>query len=474
MANRRYATGTQTRDTDSVPSPTSRIRRTRALVVGAGAAGCVAAATLADFGFEVIVVEAGPDRDPTDRAAPVNSGDLFRVAMAVQHVTSVSARAGDGEPTRPYLRGIGIGGSGAINGLLLHRGTPEDYERWAALPGCAGWDSKELWPRLARRYQLGRTHTTSGPIDALVQAAFPVESARFAIDATGHRACSAALDLQRVRRSIAVHPNSPVQRVLMHSRRCVGVELASGETIEADLVVVSAGAIQSPLLLQRSGIERPGIGQNLHDHPAISVALPLEEPTPLDTPPTTVISHLMSAGGIAHMQILPLNRTGIDSAATRIGAVLVGVLEQYGRGALHTMPDGSVTLEFNQNTDERDRAALRIAAGLAHRVCAHYLAGDRGGRRIVEGVPDPSESPATIDAWVSSHRGEYLHAAGTCRMGSALDDLAVVDNTCQVIGSRGLFVVDASIFPSQPRANPYLATMAVAELAAERIANSSS
>ncbi len=433
--------------------------------MGAGAAGCVVAAVLTKSGFEVTLVEGGPDRDPTHPTAPVNSADLFRAATAVHHVSAVRASAGDGEPYRPYLRGVGIGGSGAINGLLLHRGTPEDYDRWADLAGCRGWGSADLWPRLQRRYDRGRIHSTVGPVDELVQAAFPVEPARFAIDPNGLRACSAATDLQLVRAAVTVRTDAAVQHVLLSAGQCVGVELASGETIDADLVVVSAGAIQSPLLLRRSGIDRPGIGANLHDHPAISVAVPLPEPTPPTIAPTSVVSHFASAGRTPHVQVLPLNRTGLDNDAKRIGAVLVGVLEQHGRGSVHTTIDGTITLDFNQTTDERDRAGLRMAVGLAHRV----LAGARDVNAS-DPPPDPNESAAAIDAWVTTHRGGYLHAAGTCRMGSPTEDLAVVDNNCQVIGISGLFVVDASIFPSQPRANPYLATLAVAELASERIA----
>ncbi len=432
------------------------------MIVGAGAAGCVVAARLAKAEFDVILVEGGPDRNPLDATAPVNSGDLFRAATANQYLYEAAATAGAGEPTRPYLRGIGLGGSGSINGLLLHRGTPEDYERWAALPGCDGWDSSELWPRIQRRYDRGRTHDRRGPVDALIAATLPVEPARFAIDAIGRRACSATTDLDPVRRHIDVRTDAPVQRVLIERGRCVGVELDSGETIDADLVVVSAGALQSPLLLQRSGIDRPGVGANLHDHPAIGVAVPLPEPTPLDIAPTTVLAHLMSGGSHPHLQVLPLNRTGINENDARAGAVLVGVLEQHGRGRIRHEPDGTVTLDFNQNTDERDRAAARLAAAFAHRILATHPG--------IEHLPGPDESPEVIDAWVATHRGEYLHAAGTCRMGRFDDDAAVVDNTCQVIATPGLYVVDASIFPSQPRANPYLATMAVAELASERIA----
>jgi choline dehydrogenase-like flavoprotein len=415
--------------------------------VGAGSAGCVVAAQLVRSGLQVMLIEAGPDRDVTDPTLTVNSGDLYQAASDAHFVTDIETNTG------PYRRGVGLGGSGAINGLLLHPGTRIDYDRWAERPGCSGWGSVELWPIIQRRLATGRTHNERGPVDRLVMNRFPNETtpAVFSIDANGQRACSAATDFAEVRSRVEFRTEAPVQRVLMESDRAVGVELSNGETLYADLVVVCAGVVASPLLLWRSGFNRPGIGANLHDHPSIALPVPLAHAS--TSPLTTVIGSIDSPGGI---QILPLNRIGLDSA-TVAGAVMFGVLSQHGRGQLTANPTGRPRLDFAQH--ELDQAALRRAT--QH---ARTLNVDATLAEI-----DPTDIDA-LDRWVGANPGNYLHAAGTCRMGSPTDDYAVVDNNCQVIGVPGLYVVDASIFPDLPRANPYLPTLAVAELAAARIA----
>jgi choline dehydrogenase-like flavoprotein len=419
------------------------------IVVGAGSAGCVVAASLARKGFAVTLIEAGPDRDVTDGSLAINSPDLYRAGSDLSYTQHADASWTDysGTHSGGYPRGLGVGGSGAINGLLLHPGTRHDYDQWAALPGCNGWDSTSVWPILQRRLSAGRPHTQRGPVDQLVEQNFTSTPALFAIDANGRRACSAATDLYEVRALLNLRTTSPVQRVLIELGRATGVELVSGEVLEADLVIVSAGVLGSPKLLWQSGLDRPGIGENLHDHPSVSFVVPLDAAVP-DTIPLTTVTGTIDNN--LEVQLLPLNR----SENPEHGNVMIGVLKQHGRGVLN-----EESLQLNFALDERDHAALRTAARAAQRL-PHS-----GEINII----DPTDNDA-LDAWITKHPGNYLHAAGTCRMGSPTDELAVVDNNCQVIGVAGLYVVDASIFPDQPRANPYLPTLAVAELAASRIA----
>ncbi len=423
--------------------------------MGAGAAGCVVAAQFVRAGLHVTLIEAGPDRNVTDPALAINSADLYRAAGDARYTATVSQDRPGG-----YVRGRGVGGSGAINGLLLHPGFREDYDQWAALPGCDGWDSTSLWPIVNRRFATGRRYHQRGAVDRLVEQNFTTSPANFAVSSTGLRACSAATDLFAVRSSLTLRPDSSVLRILIESGRTTGVELGSGEMLNADLVVVSAGVVGSPALLWRSGLDRPGIGANLHDHPSVSFPVPLEAPESDEVPLTTLTGTIESK---PEVQVLPLNRTPSGASDRAYGAIMIGVLKQHGRGTLTKRDSGEVTLNFV--LDERDREALQETARLAQRLQANT------------GIPDsiadidPTDGDA-LDHWIRNHPGNYLHAAGTCRMGSPTDAYAVVDNNCQVIGVPGLYVVDASIFPDQPRANPYLPTLAVAELAAARIAGS--
>jgi choline dehydrogenase-like flavoprotein len=438
-------------------------RQTKAIVVGAGAAGCVIAASFVDAGFAVTLIESGPDRNTLDSTKAVNSPDLFTAASDSSYVTDIASNVG------PYRRGIGIGGSGAINGLLLYPGTPEDYERWAARDGCEGWDSANLWPIITRRLDRARTNRARGPVDLLLSQNIPTKPAQFAVNARGLRACSAATDLEPLRNRLTIRTRTEVLKVLINSGRATGVELANGETLHADLVVLCAGVVESPLLLWRSGIDRPGIGENLHHHPSVGVSIQLDAPTPADTPTTTVTANIHSVS--PHLQVLPLNRTGpVDTDGSTTGALQVGVLEQHARGRITLHPDGTAKLVFttldNEQDHQQDLAGLRLAAAMLHTAAKN----PGPGMTVVSAPPPPNVATDEIHAWINDHPGNYLHAAGTCRMGSRHDDYAVVDNTCQVIGVPGLYVVDASIFPDQPRANPYLPTMAVAELAASRIA----
>jgi choline dehydrogenase-like flavoprotein len=414
----------------------------RAIVVGAGAAGCVVAANFVRAGFDVTLVEAGPDRDVTDPNLAVNSPDLYQASSDTRYSRSVSGG---------YVRGRGLGGSGAINGLLLHPGLREDYDRWAATPGCDGWGSASLWPILRRRLASGRSYDQRGRIDRLVERHFTTSPAIFAISETGLRACSAATDLLPVRSSLRLRTDASVVRALTECGQAVGVELDSGEILDADLVVLSSGIVGSPVLLWRSGLDRPGIGANLHDHPSISFHVAIDASASPEEVPLTTVTGTVSSN--PEIQILPLNRT----PNREYGAVMIGVLKQHGRGNLTQNDSGEVTLNFV--LDDCDHAALRTTARLAQRLKVNPEVA----------AIDPTNNDA-LDLWVGTNPGNYLHAAGTCRMGLPTDDYAVVDHNCQVIGVRGLYVVDASIFPDQPRANPYLPTLAVAELAAARIA----
>jgi choline dehydrogenase-like flavoprotein len=434
------------------------------VVIGAGTAGCVVSEVLSrDPACFVTLIEAGPDRS-ADKGL-----DLYRaLADPERQWPNVECRSGDS--VRPYVRGRGVGGTGAINGMVLQAGPPAAYDQWAALAGCAGWDWTSFGPTVQRVVDAGVAVAPSqwGYADAaLARGASTLGSsvitpARLGLVGGVRQSTDVtSLAVARFRSNVRVRTNLLVRRVGFDPSG-IGpalVEFVSGEVLDVDLVVVCAGAIESPALLVRSGIERPGVGTNLHDHPSLSV--PLLRPPSLPVADSPVTSLIVESPR-EWLQVVPLNRTSVLS--TSPAAWLCGIMRMYGRGRVIAGNDPHVrpVLVYGEE-DERDRHLLRRGA----RFLVELLQGSGAESASVLGDLREDEE---CDAWADTHRGTYFHAAGTCRMGSPDDDLAVVDATCQVIGQPGLYVIDASIFPDQPPALPYATTVAVATVAAERLA----
>jgi choline dehydrogenase-like flavoprotein len=191
--------------------------------------------------------------------------------------------------------------------------------------------------------------------------------------------------------------------------------------------VVSAGAVHSPRLLARSGVDRPGLGANLQDHPAVRVVVPVPEP---DQVPDRRRLPFGVVGRHGDIQFVPMDYA--DDRAT--GGITVALMRARSRGNV-TADD----IRLEQLADDRDRAALEAGIGLVE--------------RLVPGVERPN-----VDAL-----GDVFHAAGTCRMGDASDPAAVVDAAGRVLGYPALRVADASILPTLPVVNPMLTCVLVGE-----------
>lgn len=468
------------------------------LVVGAGSAGCVVASILAqDPARSVLLVEAGPDREPFDPADPTTSPDLFRaLATDSRRWPDATAQRSPHGVVRPYARGRGLGGSSAINGLVCLPGRAEDYNRWERDYGCTGWgwdfvrgSLRELQQHTIRLPASDWGGVDLGLRDSAVDLGFAEldghdgqhghdghDVARFdgvgaaplglVVDVGGRawRGSSDALFLTRIRDrpNLAVRCNTSVDQLLVDGTRVHGSRLIDGDEIEASHVTLCAGAIQSPAILLRSGIDRPGVGANLHDHTGVTVTLELRTPMSPTTPVTGAVLH---ADGI---QVTPCNRVGIAAHDLHFGSLLAVCLRTYGRGFVHLRaddPSGWPEVVFDSVGDERDRTALRRAARLLGDLT------DRMGPSIKSVAVDDlrSTDDASLDRWIENNLADVLHAAGTCRMGSPSDEMAVVDSSCAVIGYRGLSVIDASVMPELPSANPHLPIMMVATRATRRL-----
>ena len=446
------------------------------IVVGAGTAGCVVAERLSRRpSARVLLVDAGPDG--------TTSPDLFTALATPGRVwPNLTAQRTPAGIRRAYPRGRGIGGSGAVNGLIALEPPATDIDRWRATGlnlGPSGYRAvmrttiqPNLWGPADRLLALtARAHGLPLLRRAAVETP-GVGPAPLHLDADANRASTDQTHLgpARTRPNLTVLADSLVKSLLIGTDgRCGGIVTAD-RAIEAPLTVICAGALHSPALLLRSGLTRPGIGSNLADHAAIGATLHLRHPADPSTPATCAVAHTDNK-----LQILPLNRLGTTPELRGLGALLVGVLASNGRGrvVLGDGPEPIVT--FNLLGRAEDRRAIVRATRLLVELCTrpevraetHFISSDD------RGTPIDALAGATTSrllGWAEANLADYVHATGTCAYGRPDDPLAVVGPGGLVHGTPGLAVIDASVFPHPPQVNPWLATVGLATTLSEQLA----
>lgn len=463
----------------------------RYTVIGAGSAGCIVAARLSeDPSNEVLLLEGGPDRTASTRAEAVSSLNWIAALGAQDGFwTEIAATRQPGAPRQQYMRGRGVGGSGAVNAMICLPGLPEDYDRWARELGCDGWSwaDVEPWFSALKPAVTPCPPSWMTPVDeALIEAGatlgLPTNVDTYSPeDGVGpvylsarhsgrFSSAEAWLDPARNRPNLSVRSGVWVDRILLADGCATGVRLATGEEIPADHVVLCAGAFESPAILLRTGITNASIGRNLRDHPAASLRIRIrEERRDADPERPCISTVLRTSSGLApgDVHLLPLHGSLDDGASD--GVVMAALMTVRSQGTVQLDPGdplGHPRIDMDMLTDPSDRLAMHRAVDimLDTLMTAPFQALITDISTGVDGISAADlRDPVAVDQWLASAMGDYFHACGTCRMGQSTDPAAVVDLEGRLLGVTGVHVIDASVLPDVPAANTHWPTVMVAE-----------
>jgi choline dehydrogenase len=523
------------------------------VIVGGGSAGCALANRLsADPSNRVLVLEAG---------RPDYRWDVF-IHMPAALTFPIGSRFYDwryeSEPEPQmggrriyHARGKVLGGSSSINGMIFQRGNPLDYARWAADPGMGNWDYPHCLPYFKRmetclagadefRGGDGPLILERGPASSpLFQAFFAaVQQAGYQLtkDVNGYRqegfapfdrnvyrgrrlsAARAYLHPVKRRRNLTVRTRAFVTKLVFDGHTATGVEFTvrggAPQRAQAKEVILCGGAINSPQLLQLSGIgparllrehgieviaDLPGVGENLQDHLEVYVQYACKQPVSVAPAlkwrnrPLVGLQWLLArsgpgatnhfeGGGFArsnddvaypnlmfHFLPIAVRYDGSAPAGGHGYQVHIGPMNSDARGHVRIIsadPRRKPALQFNYLSTEQDRRewveAIRIARHILNQPAFEpYNAGELSPGTGVQTADE-------ILGWVARDGETALHPSCTAKMGT--DEMAVVDpDSMRVHGIEGLRVVDASVMPYITNGNIYAPVMMIAEKSADLI-----
>jgi choline dehydrogenase len=525
------------------------------IIVGGGSAGSALANRLsADPDTRVLVLEAGRRDWPWDVFIHMPAALSFPIGNRFYDWRYESEPEPHMGGRRVYhARGKVLGGSSSVNGMIFQRGNPMDYERWAAGAGMESWGYARCLPYFKRmenclaaapddpfRGHDGPLVLERGPARGPLFDAFfaAVQEAGYELtsDVNGYRqegfaafdrslhkgrrvsAATAYLHPVMGRANLEVESFALATRVLFEGKRAVGVEYGRfgrhGRSVQGGEIVLCGGAINSPQLLQLSGVgaadelrplgidvvqDLPGVGENLQDHLEAYFQHRCTEPVSvapyfaLRSRPRVGLEWLLrksgpgatnhfEAGGFARSNeqvqwpnlmyhFLPIAVRYDGTIPPGIGEhgyqVHVGPMYSDVRGTCKIVssdPRRHPALRFNYLSTENDRREWIEATQVTRKILAQPAWAHLDGGEVSPG-PEVETEEQILD-WVASDAETALHPSCTCRMGT--DEMAVVDPlTMRVHGVEGLRVVDASVFPFVTNANIYAPVMMTAEKAAD-------
>ena len=526
------------------------------IIVGAGSAGAVLANRLSESGeHTVLCLEAGTEgSDYFWSKIPIGMAKLID-RPAVNWCFSSEPDEGSGGRRIPVPRGKMLGGSSSINGMVFVRGQPQDYDHWAQL-GNRGWSYTDVLPIFKsmesydggseeERGRNGLLRVTDTPpeisplhsrmIDAAEKIGIPFTkdyngSSQEGIGITqvtinkGRRQSTAYchLDPAKDRPNLTIVSGALAEKIMMEGKNCRGVIYSvNGEKHEAKAsreVVISSGSINSPKILELSGIGDPeilnnfdikinhellGVGKNLRDHysPRMRFEITEKDATFNDQGrgwrlALQAMKYLITGQGFFAMCAAPIRmyfktREGLDSPDAAIamtpflyesengrlkiskkrGVTLnINVLRSESIGNIHiqsTNPETPPAIKFNFMSSVYDKEGTVAAIRKARELFATSPLAEAVGEELAPGKQ--CQSDEDIVTWIKNNAETTYHPVGTCKMGN--DPLAVVDNELRVHGVSGLRIADASIMPTLTSGNTNAPSIMIGEKCAIMLLN---
>ncbi|NQW50813.1 MAG: GMC family oxidoreductase N-terminal domain-containing protein, partial [Rhodospirillales bacterium] len=524
------------------------------IVVGAGSAGAVVASRLTESGaHRVLLLEAGTQGSNFFWSkVPVGVAKMID-DPAVNWCYESEPDEGSGGRRIAVPRGRMLGGSSSINGMVYIRGQSQDYDHWAQL-GNRGWSFQDVLPIFKRmeRFEGGSdefrgrdgilpvTHTPRNKVPLLEKMIEAAEKMGLPYNpdqngasqegigmsqvtiTKGRRQSTAFcyLDPARARANLQIDQGAIAESLLLEGKRCVGVRYSiNGEKREARAtleVIVSGGSINSPKLLELSGIgqgerlralgiapvhELQGVGENLRDHysPRMKFEITGKNLTFNDNArgwrlAREALKYAMFREGFLASTSVPIRlyfrtRVGLDSpdatisiapflyemvgkerrVSARKGITMnVNVLRSESTGSVHIKsadPAEPPAIRFNFLSTEHDRAGIVTVLRKGRELMATSPLKEVTGEEIAPGAH--LQSDAELLEWVRNNAETTYHPVGTCKMGS--DARAVVDSELRVHGLTGLRIADASIMPTLTSGNTNAPTIMIGEKCAAMV-----